>query len=164
MSIHQAISNDTGKLVFNWNYFFFNSFLWATCFQGPTQKRNNIQFPTGVSILQENLNYSPALSVVFKIFPQLLPQLQSYFSSLFYPSPGSASPQNATLPFPTGGRILLPSKCKISTNPFLYLYFTLLFFFFFHCYLNFEVFFFSFFPKTWNSSPKWKLFPTVWGE
>ena len=32
----------------------------------------------GVSILQENLNYSPALSVVYKILPQILPQLQSY--------------------------------------------------------------------------------------
>ena len=32
----------------------------------------------GVSILQENLNYSPALSIVYKILPQILPQLQSY--------------------------------------------------------------------------------------
>ena len=34
--------------------------------------------PPGVSIPQENLNYSPALSVVCQIFPQILPQLQSY--------------------------------------------------------------------------------------
>ena len=32
----------------------------------------------GVSILQENLNYSPALSVICQILPQFLPQLQSY--------------------------------------------------------------------------------------
>ena len=31
-----------------------------------------------VSILQENLNYSPALNVVYQILPQTLPQLQSY--------------------------------------------------------------------------------------
>ena len=30
------------------------------------------------SILQENLNYSPALNVVCQILPQILPQLQSY--------------------------------------------------------------------------------------
>ena len=30
----------------------------------------------GVSILQENLNYSPALCVVYKVLPQILPQLQ----------------------------------------------------------------------------------------
>ena len=30
----------------------------------------------GVSILQENLNYSPALCAVYKILPQILPQLQ----------------------------------------------------------------------------------------
>ena len=33
---------------------------------------------TGVSILQENLNYSPALIVTCQILPQILPQLQSY--------------------------------------------------------------------------------------
>ena len=31
---------------------------------------------SGVSILQENLNYSPALCIVYKILPQILPQLQ----------------------------------------------------------------------------------------
>ena len=30
----------------------------------------------GVSSLQENLNYSPALCVLYKILPQILPQLQ----------------------------------------------------------------------------------------
>ena len=36
---------------------------------------------TGVSILQENLNYSPALSVVCQILPQILPQtgIMQYF-------------------------------------------------------------------------------------
>ena len=32
----------------------------------------------GVSILQENFNYSPVLSVIYKILPQILLQLQSY--------------------------------------------------------------------------------------
>ena len=31
--------------------------------------------PAGVSILQENLNYSPALNVVCQILPQIHPQL-----------------------------------------------------------------------------------------
>ena len=32
----------------------------------------------GVSILQENQNYSPALSAICQILPQILPQLQGY--------------------------------------------------------------------------------------
>ena len=38
--------------------------------------QTNIFLWPGVSILQENLNYSPALCVVYKILPQILPQLQ----------------------------------------------------------------------------------------
>ena len=49
-----------------------------------------------------------------------------------HPFPGSASPQNAMLPFPTEGRILPPSKCKISTNPSYKLFFVS---FFFHYYM-----------------------------
>ena len=35
-----------------------------------------VQLEPGVSIVQENLNYSPALCVVCKMLPQILPQLQ----------------------------------------------------------------------------------------
>ena len=39
-------------------------------------EREGVGAFAGVSILQENLNYSPALCVVYKILPQILPQLQ----------------------------------------------------------------------------------------
>ena len=102
-----------------------------------------------------------------------------------HPSPGSASPQNATLPFPTEGRILPPSKCKSpQILPYKLVFFSSFLFsslpfpslpFFpsslfcmcvlFHYYLNFELFFFfsSLFPKTWNSSPKWKGYSAAFG-
>ena len=81
-----------------------------------------------------------------------------------HPSPGSASPQNATLNFLTEGRILPPSKCKISTNPSLQIIFLYLYIFFFSLLFRFWVFFFFFFfQKTWNSSPKWKSYSPAFG-
>ena len=44
------------------------------------EKYHEIQ--AAVSILQENQNYFPALSVAYKILPQILPQLQSYICLL----------------------------------------------------------------------------------
>ena len=55
------------------------------------------------------------------------------------------------------GKILPPSKCKISTNPSLQIIFCVFTFFFF------IIIFFFFFPKTWNSSPKWKSYSPAFG-
>ena len=44
---------------------------------------------------------------------------------------------------------------------FIYFFFLFLFFVLFHYYLNFDFFFF--FPKTWNSSPKWKSYSPAFG-
>ena len=60
-----------------------------------------------------------------------------------HPSPGSASPQNATLPFPTEGRILPLQNAKSPQILPYKLFFVSLSYCFFHYYL----FFFSFFPK-----------------
>ena len=107
-----------------------------------------------MSILQENLNYSPAPSVVYKREGVMLSSLHAHSAS--FPRLSFSPKCNSTLPH--RGKDSSPSKCKISTNPSYKLCFVSFFFFFFHYYL-----FIHFSPKLWILPQSEKSYSPAFG-
>ena len=90
---------------------------------------------------------------------------ESYFLPCMFKvhhSPGSASPQNATLPFPQREGFLPFQNTKSpQILPYKWFFFCIFICLFFFSLLF--IFFFPFLTKTWNSSPKWKSYSPAFG-
>ena len=128
-----------------------------------------------MAILDHTGKWSSFLSPEMQSYPSAHGEGVMLSSSEVHPSP--ALPKMQCFPSPQilshirVGKDSCPFKCKTPTNPsqqllffiifvlFLFIYLFYFFFYFSFFLVLFEILFLSFFPNTWNSSPKWNYSP-----